>query len=68
MIGDAPGDFKAAKSNHALFYPIVPGREEESWQRFYEEALERFFAGTIHSFCARLLRERPVEAGRPRSG
>jgi ATP-dependent helicase/nuclease subunit A len=25
--------------------------------------LERFFAGTIHSFCARLLRERPVEAG-----
>src|SRR4051812_25013266 len=22
--------------------------------------LERFFAGTIHSFCARLLRERPV--------
>jgi ATP-dependent helicase/nuclease subunit A len=25
--------------------------------------LERFFAGTIHSFGARLLRERPVEAG-----
>jgi ATP-dependent helicase/nuclease subunit A len=25
--------------------------------------IERFFAGTIHSFCARLLRERPVEAG-----
>jgi ATP-dependent helicase/nuclease subunit A len=25
--------------------------------------LESFFAGTIHSFCARLLRERPVEAG-----
>jgi ATP-dependent helicase/nuclease subunit A len=25
--------------------------------------LEGFFAGTIHSFCARLLRERPVEAG-----
>ena len=24
--------------------------------------LERFFAGTIHSFCARLLRERPVES------
>ena len=26
--------------------------------------LERLFAGTIHSFCAALLRERPVEAGR----
>ena len=25
--------------------------------------LERFFAGTIHSFCAQLLRARPVEAG-----
>jgi ATP-dependent helicase/nuclease subunit A len=25
--------------------------------------LERLFAGTIHSFCAHLLRERPVEAG-----
>lgn len=25
--------------------------------------LERFFAGTVHSFCARLLRERPVESG-----
>jgi ATP-dependent helicase/nuclease subunit A len=25
--------------------------------------LERCFAGTIHSFCARLLRERPVESG-----
>ena len=24
--------------------------------------IERFFAGTIHSFCAHLLRERPVEA------
>ncbi len=31
-----------------------------------EEALthvEQCFTGTIHSFCARLLRERPVEAG-----
>ncbi len=45
MIGDAPGDFKAAKSNGALFYPIVPGREEVSWQRFHGEALDRFFAG-----------------------
>src|ERR1019366_2685546 len=25
--------------------------------------LERFFGGTIHAFCARLLRERPVESG-----
>ncbi len=46
MIGDAPGDMKAARANGALFYPINPGDEEMSWQRFYEEALERFFAGS----------------------
>ncbi|NIM94088.1 MAG: HAD hydrolase-like protein [Anaerolineales bacterium] len=45
MIGDAPGDMKAARANNALFYPIYPGREEESWQRFYEEGLHRFLAG-----------------------
>jgi phosphoglycolate phosphatase-like HAD superfamily hydrolase len=46
MIGDAPGDQKAAKSTGALFYPIVPGKEEESWRRFYHEGVDRFFAGT----------------------
>ena len=46
MIGDAPGDYKAAKANGVLFYPILPGREEESWERLHGEALDRFFAGT----------------------
>jgi phosphoglycolate phosphatase-like HAD superfamily hydrolase len=45
MIGDAPGDMKAARANDALFYPINPGHEEESWQRFWEEAVHRFLAG-----------------------
>jgi phosphoglycolate phosphatase-like HAD superfamily hydrolase len=45
MIGDAPGDQKAAEAVGVLFYPIEPGREEESWRRFHEEALPRFFAG-----------------------
>lgn len=45
MVGDAPGDLKAAKENHVLFYPINPGDEETSWKRFYEEALELFFRG-----------------------
>lgn len=43
MIGDAPGDFNAAKSNGALFYPITPNAEEQSWQRLFEEALQIFF-------------------------
>lgn len=46
MIGDAPGDLKAARANEALFFPIIPGREEESWAKLNDEALDRFFAGT----------------------
>ena len=38
MIGDAPGDMKAARANGALFFPINPGHEDESWERFYDEA------------------------------
>ena len=45
MIGDAPGDMRAARANHALFYPINPGYEAESWQRFYEEAAQKFLVG-----------------------
>ncbi|MGD9374873.1 MAG: HAD family hydrolase [Anaerolineae bacterium] len=44
MIGDAPGDRRAAKANDALFYPINPGHEEASWQRFYEESVHKFLA------------------------
>jgi phosphoglycolate phosphatase-like HAD superfamily hydrolase len=46
MIGDAPGDLKAAQTNGVLFYPINPGHETASWERFYTEALDKFFAGT----------------------
>jgi phosphoglycolate phosphatase-like HAD superfamily hydrolase len=46
MVGDAPGDRKAAEANGVLFYPIDPGHEDESWQRFFDEAVARFFAGT----------------------
>lgn len=46
MIGDAPGDYEAAKSNGVLYYPINPGHEDASWERFYTEALDKFFDGT----------------------
>lgn len=45
MVGDAPGDLQAARANGVLFYPIDPGFEVESWRRFYEEALPKFFDG-----------------------
>jgi phosphoglycolate phosphatase-like HAD superfamily hydrolase len=46
MVGDALSDWNAARANGVLFYPVDPGREEASWQRFFEDALPRFFAGT----------------------
>jgi phosphoglycolate phosphatase-like HAD superfamily hydrolase len=46
MVGDAPGDMKAARANGALFYPVVPGEEEKSWELLHEEALGRFKEGT----------------------
>jgi phosphoglycolate phosphatase-like HAD superfamily hydrolase len=45
MIGDALGDLDAARANNALFFPINPGHEEESWERFYKEGLEKFMTG-----------------------
>lgn len=46
MIGDAPGDLKAAKDNNVLYFPIIPGKEEKSWERFFKEGLDKFFNGT----------------------
>ena len=46
MMGDAPGDLAAARSNAALFFPINPGHEEQSWERFYREGIDRFFNHT----------------------
>lgn len=47
MIGDAHADFTAAKSCNALFFPILPGREETSWNRLLTEGLEVFFSGSF---------------------
>lgn len=58
MIGDAPGDHKAAVANNALFFPINPGAEEQSWQRLHSEGLDKFFAGTfVGSYQQELLDE-----------
>lgn len=62
MIGDAMGDWEAARATGIFFYPILPGAEEESWRRFAEEAMGRFLRGTYGgSFQQSLLEE--FEAG-----
>jgi phosphoglycolate phosphatase-like HAD superfamily hydrolase len=45
MIGDAPGDLDAARANSALFYPINPGDEDSSWERFCKVAFDTFTHG-----------------------
>lgn len=45
MMGDAPGDMAAAQAVGALFYPINPGHEEASWEKFYNEACDKFLNG-----------------------
>jgi phosphoglycolate phosphatase-like HAD superfamily hydrolase len=47
LIGDASGDMKAARSNGVLFYPIMPGSEDNSWKRFSDEGLDRFLNDTF---------------------
>jgi phosphoglycolate phosphatase-like HAD superfamily hydrolase len=42
MIGDAKGDFDAAINNRILFYPIIPGKEDRSWEKFLYEGIDRF--------------------------
>ena len=55
MVGDAPGDLSAAEKNQVLFYPILAGKEEESWKKLLGEAVEKFlsetFAGEYQDAC-----------------
>jgi ATP-dependent helicase/nuclease subunit A len=43
--------------------PGGPGVEERARLRQALEEIDRAFVGTIHAFCSRLLRERPMEVG-----
>lgn len=58
MIGDAQGDYRAATENGVCFFPIVPGKEKVSWQRFLDESLDKFLAGTYRGkYESELIRE-----------
>lgn len=46
MVGDALGDYEAAKVNEVLYYPILVKKEKESWERFLSEALDKFTNNT----------------------
>lgn len=44
MVGDAVGDLDSARLNEVLYYPILVRKENESWNRFTNEALELFIS------------------------
>ncbi|MBB73003.1 MAG: haloacid dehalogenase [Planctomycetaceae bacterium] len=58
MIGDAPGDYRAAKANQCLFFPINPAAEEGSWKRLLDEGIEHLLNGSFAGeYQAALLKE-----------
>ena len=44
MIGDSPSDYYAAKNNKVLFFPILPGKENESWKFLLSKGFFDFFS------------------------
>ena len=62
MVGDAMGDLQASTENKILFFPIIPGREEESWRRFNDQGLGKFLDGTFEEGYQASLTEEFLEA------
>lgn len=46
MVGDALGDLEAAQENGVLFYPILAGKEEASWQELVHQGLSHLEQGS----------------------
>ncbi len=45
MIGDAPGDYEAAVNAGVMFYPIIPGKENECWDKLKDVYFDMFVCG-----------------------
>jgi len=68
IIGDAPGDLDAAKNNRVLFYPIIAGKEDMSWERLLKEGLDKFTSGSFagmyqQSLLIEFINSLPVKTG-----
>ena len=62
MIGDAIGDYTAARDNGVYYYPIIPNEEKRSWGRlkeiiaeFYQAAYDKRQKEVVEEFTASLL-------------
>ena len=64
MVGDAPGDKKAALDNGVRFYPIIVDAEAFSWERLKNEASKKLFAGEFDdAYQEQLIKEFEVALG-----
>lgn len=57
MVGDAPGDRDAAAKNGVWFYPILVGKEGESWKKLLDEAFPKLLEGAFEGEYQRKLIE-----------
>lgn len=48
MVGDALGDYDAAKKAGVFYYPILVRHEKESWNEFKENAVQKLIDGSYH--------------------
>ena len=64
MVGDAPGDYDAAVKNGVWYYPVLVGKEGESWNRLLHEAFPKFLNGTFDAeYQAKLIKEFETNLG-----
>ena len=47
MCGDAMGDLHAAEENGVYYYPILAGKEAESWEELKEQGMARLLDGSF---------------------
>lgn len=58
MVGDAPGDLDAAQQNGVHYYPIVVGKEAESWERLKTEAKDKLVSNDFdEAYQEQLIKE-----------
>lgn len=62
VVGDAPGDLEAAEAVGSRFFPINPGDEAGSWQKFSEEGFPRFCEGRFDDAYQQALSQAFAEA------
>ncbi|WNZ96470.1 HAD hydrolase-like protein [Streptococcus iniae] len=57
MVGDSPGDLVATELNQVQFYPILVGKEENSWLDLKDGLADEFVAGHFSDLDAKSLKD-----------